>query len=77
MVVTVAMAILPIMFGAAPVVSVLRSSLIFASPIAAGMLFFDFRRRNLWPLYDNLRIPRAVLLVGSVVCIWILVVITT
>jgi hypothetical protein len=31
---------------------------------AACMTYFDFRRRNLWILYDNLRIPKHLILGG-------------
>lgn len=42
----------------------LASALFWGSVFAAGYTYRDFQKRNLWPLYDNLRLPRFALLAG-------------
>lgn len=51
--------------GIAPGVSLFHS-LAWASLLSAAGTYFDFRRRNLWPLYDNLRI-RIEIVLGALV----------
>ncbi|MFQ5572409.1 MAG: hypothetical protein ACE5G0_22270 [Rhodothermales bacterium] len=53
---------------------VFLSALFWSSLAAAPLTYWDLRRRDLWPLYDNLRLPRFVLLAllaGTVVFILI------
>ena len=40
---------------------------------AAPLTYWEFRRRNLWPLYDNLRLPRFVLLAVLVAAVELLI----
>ncbi len=41
---------------------VLVRGFFFGGLLGAGYTFYDFRKRNLWPLYDNLRVPKYLLL---------------
>ena len=58
----------PAFFGTSPGETVMQA--FFWSGLAAAPLtYWEFRRRHLWPLYDNLRLPRwglLALLVGFV-----------
>lgn len=63
LVLAVLMALLPTVTG---IGTSLRQTVVqafFWSGLAAAPLtYWEFRRRNLWPLYDNLRLPRWALL---------------
>ncbi len=68
LVLAVLMALFPTIVGMSVHEAVLRA--FFWSGLAAAPLtYWEFRRRNLWPLYDNLRLPKWILLallVGAV-----------
>ena len=51
----------PMAFGTSPG-EVVGKAFFFSSLAAAPLTYWEFRRRNLWPLYDNLRLPRFMLL---------------
>jgi len=40
----------------------LPRSFFWGGLFAAGYTWYQFREKNLWPLYDNLRIPKYILL---------------
>jgi len=45
--------------------------------LAAGIVYYEFKRLNLWPLYDNLRLSRFMLLGGlAAVNVFLFVVLT-
>jgi hypothetical protein len=51
------------MIGSAmPLRGVLHRALFWGALAAAPLTFYELRRRNLWPLFDNLRIPKYLLL---------------
>lgn len=60
---TVGFALLPVVFGSS-LTDVLPTALFWGSAVAAGYTYWRFRKKNLWPLYDNLRVPRFTLLGG-------------
>lgn len=67
-VLAVLLMVLPTLFGIALRDTVLEA--FFWSGLASAPLtYWEFRRRNLWPLYDNLRLPRFALLVLLVGCV--------
>lgn len=44
--------------------AVIPASLFWGSVLAVGYTFWRFQKQNIWPLYDNLRLPRFVLFAG-------------
>lgn len=63
-VLTLGLAALPLIFARLSVREALLSALFWASFFAAATVYLEFRRHGVWPLYDNLRLPRLAL-VGS------------
>ena len=58
----------PIIVGTS-VHEVVAQAFFWSGLAAAPLTYWEFRRRNLWPLYDNLRLPKWILLallVGAV-----------
>lgn len=51
------------MFGSS-LTGILPSALFWGSAAAAGYTYWRFRKNQIWPLYDNLRVPRVLLLGG-------------
>ena len=45
-----------------PASRVIPRSLFTGGILAVGVVYWIFRRYNLWPLYDNLRLPKLVIL---------------
>ena len=61
LVVAALLILFPVYFGTAPGVAALQA--FFWSGLAAAPLtYWELRRHALWPLFDNLRLPRFVLL---------------
>lgn len=54
------------MAGRIPLDVALPKAALYSGFFAAGMTWFEIRRKGLWPLYDNLRIPRKLLFGGLV-----------
>ncbi len=55
--------VVPVLFGGSPT-SLLVPALFWGSAAAAGYTYWRFRKKNVWPLYDNLRLPPLALLGG-------------
>ncbi|WP_103030265.1 hypothetical protein [Salinibacter altiplanensis] len=58
-----ALALIPVLFGSS-LIDVLPTAFFLGSTVAVGYTFWRFRKQNVWPLYDNLRLHRLVLFVG-------------
>lgn len=57
----VALVILPLLFYGQPSYVIPRG--VFIGGIFGGIYtFYDFKRRNIWPLFDNFRYPKGLLL---------------
>lgn len=77
-----AMTILPLSYGLEDVglsvsymdvlAQTLPFSLFWGALFAAGYTYWDFHRKNIWVLYDNLRLPRLPLLVGLFLAVQLL-----
>ncbi len=63
LVLTAVFTLLLVLFGTSLADS-LPSALFWGSAAAAGYTYWRFRKNKIWPLYDNVRIPRALLLGG-------------
>lgn len=63
LVLTALLTLLPVMFGSS-LTGILPSALFWGSAGAAGYTYWRFRKKKIWPLYDNLRVPRLALLGG-------------
>lgn len=63
LVLTAVFTLLPVMFGRSFTDS-LPPALFWGSAVAAGYTYWRFRKNKIWPLYDNLRVPRVLLLGG-------------
>ncbi len=63
LILTAVFALLPLLFGSS-FSSILPTALFWGSAGAAGYTYWRFRKKKVWPLYDNLRLPRFVLLGG-------------
>jgi hypothetical protein len=59
------MAIGSVPYGASPL-GLLGSVVFWSGLVAAIYIYFVFRRKGLWPLYDNLRLPKLAILIGFV-----------
>jgi hypothetical protein len=57
-----------LLFGS-PLRRVLVESICCGGLLGAALVYHRFRHRNLWPLYDNLRLPRWGLLGGMVLMV--------
>ena len=53
---------LAIFFARMPLDEALPRGVLWGGVFAAGQLYREFKKKNLWPLYDNLRITKFVLL---------------
>ena len=58
-----ALALIPVLFGSS-LIDVVPTAFFWGSVMAAGYTFWRFRKQNVWPLYDNLRLPRPALFAG-------------
>ncbi len=45
-----------------PLTDVLGKAMFWAGFVAAGYIYFHFRRRKTWPLYDNLQLSKLAIL---------------
>ena len=61
LVLAVVLMMAPAAFGTSPG-EVAGRAFFWSGLAAAPLTYWEFRRRSLWPLYDNLRLPRWVLL---------------
>lgn len=59
---TALFALLPLAVGAGSLLEILPSAVFWGGLVAVLVVYWNFRRRNLWVLYDNLRLPKFVLL---------------
>ena len=62
LVLATAMAFLSIGLARMPVQEAVPRALFWGGLVAAVVTHRTFKRRNLWPLYDNLRLPKYLLL---------------
>lgn len=53
--------LLPVLFGGSAT-AILVPALFWGSAAAAGYTYWRFRKKQVWPLYDNLRLPPIILL---------------
>ncbi len=63
------LAVLMMPFVGTSMNEVVTQAFFWSGLVAAPLTYWEFRRRNLWPLYDNLRLPKWILLallVGAV-----------
>ena len=58
-----ALALIPVLFGSA-LIDVVPTAFFWGSVMGVGYTFWRFRQQNVWPLYDNLRLPRPVVFAG-------------
>ena len=56
-----AFGLLPVLFGGS-LAATLVPALFWGSAAAAGYTYWRFRKKQVWPLYDNLRRPPVILL---------------
>ncbi|MCS4121951.1 hypothetical protein [Salinibacter ruber] len=56
-----AFGLLPVLFGGS-LTATLVPALFWGSAAAAGYTYWRFRKKQVWPLYDNLRLPPVILL---------------
>ena len=68
LVMAVLLMLLPTMFGSSPGETVL-AAFFWSGLVSAPLTYWEFRRRNLWPLYVNLRLPRLALLALLAGCV--------
>ncbi len=61
LVLAILMVLLPTTLGTSPRQAVWQA-FFWSGLAAAPLIYWEFRRRTLWPLYDNLRLPRWILL---------------
>lgn len=61
-VLTLGLGALPVLFARLPFRDALLWALFWASFFAAATVYVEFKRHGIWPLYDNLRLPRILLL---------------
>ncbi|PSQ91305.1 MAG: hypothetical protein BRD30_03505 [Bacteroidetes bacterium QH_2_63_10] len=55
--------VVPVLLGTPPT-ALLVPALFWGSAAAAGYTYWRFRKKNVWPLFDNLRLPPFALLGG-------------
>lgn len=53
--------VVPVLLGSPPT-GILVPALFWGSAAAAGYTYWRFRKKQVWPLYDNLRLPPVILL---------------
>lgn len=56
------LAALPLLFARWPVREAAVSALFWTSSLAGAAVYWEFKRRDIWPLFDNLRLSRWLLL---------------
>ena len=54
--------LVPVLFGNMPIIKIIPRTLFISGLGAGAIVYWYFKQRNLWPLYDNLRIPKYLIL---------------
>ena len=57
-----ALAVIPVTVARMPARIALSQAVFRSGLFAALVIYFEFKRRGLWPLYDNLGLPKNLLL---------------
>ena len=56
-VLTAASALIPVVSGFMSIENAVSAAILFSGLVSPVVLHFEFRKRHVWPLYNNLRVP--------------------